>query len=221
MHILWTYKIIFYSHPAKSYRTDKNSPKCREIPSQSHLVHNISVPPKCTVPKSGWIPWNDRFISVNKVQINYRAVVTKYIELVLRGSIETKSIRPRQTADNKIAYKIYLLKKVQCLGHENKLRNLTQIYIYIYIYVLIIQYSDIYEYNILFHNLQLFYMCTLFNFTVFSEIIVGVLTTYSTQYIWDRSICVYYLIVQHRKFMLHTYRCSICAHFVILQTSTR
>jgi len=45
-------------------------------------------------------------------------VVTKYIELVLRGSIETKSIKPRQTADNKMAYKIYLLKKVQCLGHE-------------------------------------------------------------------------------------------------------
>ena len=118
MHILWKYKIIFNSHPAKSYRIDKNCPKCRETPSQSRFVHNILVPPKCTVPKSGWIPWNDRFISDSKVQINYRAVVTKYFELVLRGSIETKSVKPRQTADNKIAYENYLLKKVQCLGHE-------------------------------------------------------------------------------------------------------
>jgi len=48
-----------------------------------------------------------------------------------------------------------------------------------------------------------------------------VLTTCHTQYIWDRNICVYYLIVKHSKFILHIYRCSIYAHFVILQTSTR
>ena len=71
---------------------DTNCPKCRETPSQSRFVHNISVPPKCTVPKSGWIPWNDRIKSGKEVQINYRVVVTKYFELVLRGSIETKSV---------------------------------------------------------------------------------------------------------------------------------
>ena len=46
-------KIIFYSQSAICYRIDKNCLKCREIPSQSRFVHNISVPPKCTVPKSG------------------------------------------------------------------------------------------------------------------------------------------------------------------------
>jgi len=34
--------------------------------------------------------------------------------------------------------------------------------------------------------------------------IVGVLTTCQRQYTWDRSICVYHLIEQHSKFLLHT-----------------
>jgi len=34
--------------------------------------------------------------------------------------------------------------------------------------------------------------------------IVGVLTTCHTQYIWDRSVCVLYLIEQHSKFLLYT-----------------
>jgi hypothetical protein len=44
--------------------------------------------------------------------MNYRAVGKMYFELVFRGSIETKSVKPRQTADNNPAYKIYLLKEV-------------------------------------------------------------------------------------------------------------
>ena len=46
------------------------------------------------------------------------------------------------------------------------------------------------------------------------EMIVGVLTTCHTQYTWDRSICVFYLIEQHSKFLLHTsqvlYMCIVC-----------
>jgi hypothetical protein len=34
--------------------------------------------------------------------------------------------------------------------------------------------------------------------------IVGVLTTCHTQYIWYRSICIFYLIEQQSKFLLHT-----------------
>ena len=34
--------------------------------------------------------------------------------------------------------------------------------------------------------------------------IIGVLTTCHTQYTWDSSICIFYLIEQHSKFLLHT-----------------
>jgi hypothetical protein len=47
-------------------------------------------------------------------------VVKKYFELVFRGSIETKSVKPKQTADNNPAYKIYLIKEVKGLCHENE-----------------------------------------------------------------------------------------------------
>jgi len=44
--------------------------------------------------------------------------------------------------------------------------------------------------------------------------IVGVLTTCHTQYTTDSSICIFYLIEQHSKFLLHTvqvlYMCTIC-----------
>jgi len=36
------------------------------------------------------------------------------------------------------------------------------------------------------------------------EMIVGILTTCHTQHTWDRSICFFYLIEQHFKFLLHT-----------------
>ena len=46
------------------------------------------------------------------------------------------------------------------------------------------------------------------------KMIVGVLTTCHTQYTWDRSICIFYLIEQHSKFLLHTlqvlYICTLC-----------
>ena len=61
--------------------------------------------------------------------------MVKYFVRLCRGSIETKGFKTRQTADNNPAYKIYLLKVVQCLGHENELRKLSHIYIYIYIYI--------------------------------------------------------------------------------------
>ena len=42
----------------------------------------------------------------------------------------------------------------------------------------------------------------------------GVLTTCRTQYTWDRSICSFYLIEQHSKFLLHSlqvlYMCTLC-----------
>jgi len=109
----------------------QNCLKCQEKPSERSFVHNILVAPKCTVPKSGWIPWNDRIISSNEVQINSRAVVIIYFELVFRCSIETKSVKSRQRADNNPACKMYLLKEVQSLGHEIKLHT----YIYIYMSV--------------------------------------------------------------------------------------
>ena len=50
--------------------------------------------------------------------------------------------------------------------------------------------------------------------TGFFEMIVGVVTTCHTQYTWDRSICILYLIEQHSKFLLHTlqvlYMCTLC-----------
>ena len=47
------------------------------------------------------------------------------------------------------------------------------------------------------------------------KMIVGVLTTCHTQYPWDRSVCIFfYLIEQHSKFLLHTlqvlYMCTRC-----------
>jgi len=46
------------------------------------------------------------------------------------------------------------------------------------------------------------------------KMIVGVLTTCHTQYTWDRSICIFYLIEQHSKFLWHTlqvlYMCTLC-----------
>jgi hypothetical protein len=38
--------------------------------------------------------------------------------------METKSLKTRQTADNNPAYRIHIFKEVQCLGHENELRNI-------------------------------------------------------------------------------------------------
>jgi hypothetical protein len=38
--------------------------------------------------------------------------------------------------------------------------------------------------------------------------IVGVLTTCHTQYTWDRSVCIFYLIEQHSKLLLHTLQVS-------------
>ena len=46
------------------------------------------------------------------------------------------------------------------------------------------------------------------------EMIVRVLTTCHTQYTSDSSICLFYLIEQHSKFLLHTlqvlYMCTLC-----------
>jgi len=46
------------------------------------------------------------------------------------------------------------------------------------------------------------------------EMIVGVLPTSHTQYTWDRSTCISYLLEQHFKFLLHTlkvlYICTLC-----------
>ena len=56
----------------------------------------------------------------------------------------------------------------------------------------------------LLHTLQLLCMCTLCDSTGLFEMIVGVLTTCHTQYTSDSSICVFYLIEQHSKFLLHT-----------------
>ena len=53
------------------------------------------------------------------------------------------------------------------------------------------------------------------------EMIVGVLTTCHTQHTWDRSVFSFYLIEHPSSFCYVPYRCSICAPFVILQTSTR
>ena len=41
-------------------------------------------------------------------------------------------------------------------------------------------------------------------YTGLLEMIVGVLTTCHTKYTWDKSICIFYLIEQHSKFLLHT-----------------
>jgi len=41
-------------------------------------------------------------------------------------------------------------------------------------------------------------------YTGLFEMIVGVLTSCHTQYTWDRSICILYLIEQYSKCLLHT-----------------
>jgi len=70
----------------------------------------------------------------------------------------------------------------------------------------------------LLHTLQVLYMWTLCDSTGLFKMIVGVLTTCRTQHTWDRSVCIFYLIEQHSKFLLHTLQVlSICATFVILQ----
>jgi len=57
-------------------------------------------------------------------------------------------------------------------------------------------------------------MCALCYSTGLFKMIVGVLTTCHTQYTWDSSICIFYLIEQHSKFLLHTlqvlYMCILC-----------
>ena len=64
------------------------------------------------------------------------------------------------------------------------------------------------------YTLQVLYMSTLCDSTGLLKMIVGVLTTCHTQYTWDRSICIFYLIEQHSKFLLHTlqalYMCTLC-----------
>jgi len=46
------------------------------------------------------------------------------------------------------------------------------------------------------------------------KMIVRVLTTCHTQYTSDRSICIFYLIEQHSRFLLHSlqvlYMCTVC-----------
>ena len=58
-------------------------------------------------------------------------------------------------------------------------------------------------------------------YTGLLQMIVGVLTTCHTQYTSDSNICIFLF---NRKtltsFCYIPYRCSICAPFVILQTST-
>ena len=70
------------------------------------------------------------------------------------------------------------------------------IYIYIYIYI------NRTTLQVLLHNLQLLYKCTLCDSTVLLEMTVGVLRTCHTQYTWDSSVCIFYLI-EHFKFLLH------------------
>jgi len=66
----------------------------------------------------------------------------------------------------------------------------------------------------LLHILQVLCMCTLCDSTGLFHMIVGVLITCHTKYTWDSSICIFYLIGQHSKFLLHTlqvlYKCTIC-----------
>jgi len=51
-------------------------------------------------------------------------------------------------------------------------------------------------------------------YTGLFKMTVGVLTTCHTQYTSDSSICIFYLIEQHSKFLLHTlqvlYMCTFC-----------
>ena len=57
-------------------------------------------------------------------------------------------------------------------------------------------------------------MCTVCGSTGLLEMIVGILTTCHTQYTSDSSVCVFYLIEQHSKFLLRTLQvlcmCTVC-----------
>ena len=53
------------------------------------------------------------------------------------------------------------------------------------------------------------------------EMIIGVLTTCHKQYTWDSSICILLFNRTTLQVCYIPYRCSICAPFVIPQTSTR
>jgi len=55
------------------------------------------------------------------------------------------------------------------------------------------------------------------------EMIVAVSVTCHTQYTWHRNICIFFLFnrTTPQVFCYIPYSCSICAPFVILQTSTR
>jgi len=63
------------------------------------------------------------------------------------------------------------------------------------------------HFKILLHTLQVLYKCTLCDSTVLFKMTVRVLTTCHTQYTWDSSICIFYLI-EHFKFLLHTLHIS-------------
>jgi hypothetical protein len=58
------------------------------------------------------------------------------------------------------------------------------------------------------------YIYTLYIYTGLFKMIVEVLTTCHTQYTSDSSICIFYLIEQHSKFLLHTLQvlcmCTLC-----------
>jgi len=66
----------------------------------------------------------------------------------------------------------------------------------------------------LLHTLELLYVCTLCGPTGLFKMCVGFLTTCHTQYTWDSSICIFYLMEQHSMFLLHTlellYACTLC-----------
>ena len=63
-------------------------------------------------------------------------------------------------------------------------------------------------------TLQVLYMCTICGSTGLFKMIVGVLANCHTQYTLDSSTCVFYLIEQNSKFLLHTlhvlYMCTLC-----------
>ena len=63
------------------------------------------------------------------------------------------------------------------------------------------------------YRLWIFGMSEINKYKLF-KMIVRVLTTCHTQYTWDRSIYIFYLIEQHSKFLLHTlqvlYMCTLC-----------
>ena len=68
-------------------------------------------------------------------------------------------------------------------------------------------------------------MCTLCDSTGLFEIIVWVLTTCHTQYTSDSSICIFYLLEQHPKFLLHTlqvlYMCTLCDSTGLFEITVR